>query len=164
MILPYRIQLPIENKHTREEQGCQGDMLERREGEKRVSSESASYEPGTSHEPVIEGGTRLHSLAQVDETLSPPHATDKILVLSRFLWYSDRKELAFVLPLKRERGIMASRLFVLCACGSGRALLAASLLHATAGNRFEIWSAPTRETQEQALVEGLLQERGVVPL
>jgi hypothetical protein len=59
---------------------------------------------------------------------------------------------------------MASRLFVLCARGSGRALLAASLLQSTAGNRFEIWSAPAQHTQEQALIEGLLQEQGVAPL
>jgi hypothetical protein len=80
-------------------------LLERREGEKRVGGEPASYEPGTSHEPVIEGGPRLHSLAQVapkklanrwnHKTFSPPRATGKILVLSLFLWYSDMKELAF---------------------------------------------------------------------
>jgi hypothetical protein len=58
---------------------------------------------------------------------------------------------------------MASRLFFLCARGSGRALLAASLLQSTAGNRFEIWSAPAQHTQEQALIEGLLQEQGVAP-
>jgi hypothetical protein len=56
---------------------------------------------------------------------------------------------------------MASRLFFLCASGSGRALLAASLLQSTAGYRFEIWSAPAHNAQEQALIEGLLQEQGV---
>jgi len=56
---------------------------------------------------------------------------------------------------------MASRLFFLCARGSGRALLAASLLQSTAGNRFDIWSAPPQDTQEQALIERLLQEQGV---
>jgi len=59
---------------------------------------------------------------------------------------------------------MASRLFFLCARGSGRALLAASLLQSTAGNRFEIWSSPTHNAQEQALVERLLQEQGIASL
>ena len=59
---------------------------------------------------------------------------------------------------------MASRLFFLCARGSGRALLAASLLHSTAGERFEIWSSPTHHAQEYALIERLLQEQSVVPL
>lgn len=59
---------------------------------------------------------------------------------------------------------MASRLFFLCARGSGRALLAASLLQAIAGNRFEIWSAPIPDTKAQTLIEGLLQEQGVALL
>ena len=59
---------------------------------------------------------------------------------------------------------MASRLFFLCARGSGRALLAASLLHSTVGNRFDIWSAPIQDTQEQILIERLLQEKGVALL
>jgi hypothetical protein len=59
---------------------------------------------------------------------------------------------------------MASRLFFLCARGSGRALLAASLLQSAAGNRFDIWSSPTPDTQEHALIEYLLQEQGVPPL
>lgn len=56
---------------------------------------------------------------------------------------------------------MVSRLFFLCARGTGRALLAASLLQSTAGNRFETWSSPTRDTQERDLIERLLQESGV---
>ena len=56
---------------------------------------------------------------------------------------------------------MASRLFFLCARGSGRALLAASLLQSIAGNHFDIWSAPTQNIQEQVLIERLLQEQGV---
>ena len=59
---------------------------------------------------------------------------------------------------------MAARLFILCARGSGRALLAASLLHSTAGERFEIWSSPTRYAQEYALIERLLWEQGVALL
>jgi hypothetical protein len=59
---------------------------------------------------------------------------------------------------------MASRLFFLCARGSGRALLAASLLEATAGNRFDIWSTPTQDDQDHALVETIIQEQGVALL
>ena len=60
--------------------------------------------------------------------------------------------------------MMASRLFFLCARGSGRALLAASILEATAGNRFEIWSAPPEQARDRTLVEYILQEQGVAPL
>ena len=59
---------------------------------------------------------------------------------------------------------MASRLLFLCANGSGRALLAASLLQSMAGNRFEIWSSPPQDTQERALIERILQEQGVTVL
>ena len=56
---------------------------------------------------------------------------------------------------------MASGLLFLCARGSGRALLAASLLQSRTGDRFDIWSTPIQDTQEQALVERILQEQGV---
>ena len=59
---------------------------------------------------------------------------------------------------------MASRLLFLCARGSGRALLAASLLQSTAGNRFAIWSSPPLDTQEHALIECIVQEQGVTLL
>jgi hypothetical protein len=59
---------------------------------------------------------------------------------------------------------MASRLFFLCARGSGRALLAASLLQSTVGDRFDIWSSPPHDIQEQALIEHVLQEQGVALL
>jgi hypothetical protein len=59
---------------------------------------------------------------------------------------------------------MASRLLFLCARGSGRALLAASLLQSTTGNRFDIWSSPPQDTQEQALIERILQEQGITLL
>ena len=45
--------------------------------------------------------------------------------------------------------------------GSARSLLAASLLDAVAGSRFEIWSMPTQDVQGRSLVEQILQERGV---
>lgn len=59
---------------------------------------------------------------------------------------------------------MPSRLLFLCAHGSGRALLAASLLQSVAGNRFEIWSTPVQDAQEQGLVETILQEQAIAPL
>jgi hypothetical protein len=59
---------------------------------------------------------------------------------------------------------MASRLLFLCARGSGRALLAASLHQSTAGNRFAIWSSPPPDTQEHALTERIVQEQGVTLL
>lgn len=59
---------------------------------------------------------------------------------------------------------MASRLLFLCARGSGRALLAASLLQSMVGNRFEIWSTPPQNTQDRALVEHILREQSVALL
>ncbi len=59
---------------------------------------------------------------------------------------------------------MASRLLFLCARGSGRALLAASLLQSTAGNRFDIWSSPAQDAQEHALIERIVQEQDVTLL
>ena len=56
---------------------------------------------------------------------------------------------------------MPSRLIFVCAHGSARSLLAASLLEAMAGSRFEIWSMPTQDVQGRSLVEQILQERGV---
>jgi protein-tyrosine-phosphatase len=59
---------------------------------------------------------------------------------------------------------MPSRLLFLCASGSGRALLAASLLQSVASNRYEIWSTPVQHAQEQALVETILQEQAIALL
>ena len=59
---------------------------------------------------------------------------------------------------------MPSRLLFLCARGSGRAVLAASLLQSVAANRYEIWSTPIRHAQEQALVETILQEQATALL
>ena len=56
---------------------------------------------------------------------------------------------------------MPSRLIFVCAHGSARSLLAASLLEAMAGSRFEIWSMPTQDVQGRSLVEQILQEQGV---
>jgi hypothetical protein len=54
---------------------------------------------------------------------------------------------------------MPSRILFLSARGSGRAVLAASLLQEVAGNRFEIWSTPIQDAQEHVLVEYILQEQ-----
>jgi hypothetical protein len=59
---------------------------------------------------------------------------------------------------------MPTRLIFLCSRGSGRALLAASLLQSWAANRFEIWSTPLQDAHEHALIEHILQEQGVVLL
>lgn len=59
---------------------------------------------------------------------------------------------------------MPTRILFLCARGSGRALLAASFLQSLSATRFEIWSTPPQQTQDQALVETILQERGVALL
>lgn len=59
---------------------------------------------------------------------------------------------------------MAARLLFLCARGSGRALLAASLLQAMAGNRFEVWSTPTQDAQDHALVEHIVREQAIALL
>lgn len=59
---------------------------------------------------------------------------------------------------------MSSRLLFLCARGSGRALLAASLLHNGAASRFEVWSTPPQDAQEQRLVERVLHEQALALL
>ena len=59
---------------------------------------------------------------------------------------------------------MSSRLLFLCARGSGRAVLAASLLQSVAANRYEIWSTPIQHAQEQVLVETILQEQATALL
>jgi protein-tyrosine-phosphatase len=56
---------------------------------------------------------------------------------------------------------MTARILFLCARGSGRALLAASLCQSVAGNRFDIWSTPTQDAQEHRLIERILREQGV---
>ena len=53
---------------------------------------------------------------------------------------------------------MAERLLFLCAQGSSRAYLAASLLMAAAGDRFDAWATPVREEQGLRLAQLVLQE------
>jgi len=57
---------------------------------------------------------------------------------------------------------MASRILFLCARGSSRSLLAASLLAARAGNRWEVWSTPTQDVRDLQLAEQVLYEQGNV--
>ena len=59
---------------------------------------------------------------------------------------------------------MASRLLFLCARGSSRALLAASILNAQADNRWEVWSSPARDEQGRTLALQVLYEQGIVPI
>lgn len=59
---------------------------------------------------------------------------------------------------------MASRLLFLCAQGSSRALLAASLLSGQAGNRWEAWCSPTRDEPGRALAQQVLFEQGIDPI
>ena len=53
------------------------------------------------------------------------------------------------------------RILFLCAQSSGRALLAASLLHVMGARGWEAWSTPPHEDQETRLVEQVLQEQGM---
>jgi protein-tyrosine-phosphatase len=51
------------------------------------------------------------------------------------------------------------RILFLCARASSRSLLAASILTAQAGSRWEIWSTPTQDTYGQWLAERVLHEQ-----
>jgi hypothetical protein len=62
----------------------------------------------------------------------------------------------------KKGGIVASRILFLCARGSSRSLLAASLLSARAGNRWEAWSTPTQDAWGLQLAEQVLYEQGIV--
>ena len=59
---------------------------------------------------------------------------------------------------------MTARILFLCAQGSSRALLAASLLHAQGAAQWEVWSTPPSEEQGKSLVEQVLQEQGIALL
>ena len=59
---------------------------------------------------------------------------------------------------------MIARVLFLCAQGSSRALLAASLLHAQGSEQWEVWSTPPSEEQGKRLVEQVLQEQGIALL
>ena len=59
---------------------------------------------------------------------------------------------------------MTTRILFLCAQGSGRALLAASLLHAQDAAHWEAWSTPPDVWQAAQVVEQVLQEQGMALL
>jgi len=59
---------------------------------------------------------------------------------------------------------MTARLLFLCARGSSRSLLAASLLAAQAGNRWDAWSTPPRDEWDRLLAEQVLREQGIDPI
>lgn len=54
-----------------------------------------------------------------------------------------------------------SRILFLCARASSRSLLAASILSAQAGSRWEIWSTPTQDGHGKWLAEQVLHEQGM---
>lgn len=56
---------------------------------------------------------------------------------------------------------MTARIFFLCARGSSRSLLAASILAANASGRYDIWSTPTQDEQGQIMAKQVLQEQGI---
>lgn len=59
---------------------------------------------------------------------------------------------------------MAIRLLFLCALGSSRALLAASILEAMAAREYDVWSTPPTSEHERLLVEQVLHEQTIAPL
>ncbi|HET9918232.1 MAG TPA: hypothetical protein VFQ30_00220 [Ktedonobacteraceae bacterium] len=62
---------------------------------------------------------------------------------------------------------MTARILFLCAQGSSRALLAASLLYAQNTSPWETWSTPAQPAQDEQgkkLVERVLQEQGIALL
>jgi len=56
---------------------------------------------------------------------------------------------------------MKARILFLCAKGSSRSMLAASLLLAHAEQRWEVFSTPARDEQGQTLAEQILHEHGI---
>jgi protein-tyrosine-phosphatase len=56
---------------------------------------------------------------------------------------------------------MTPRIFFLCAQGSSRALLAASLLQAQEARSWEAWSTPSRDERGNSLVRQVLKEQSI---
>ncbi|MEO8971211.1 MAG: hypothetical protein ABI406_06375 [Ktedonobacteraceae bacterium] len=56
---------------------------------------------------------------------------------------------------------MTSRILFLCARGSSRALLAASILAAKASERYDVWSTPTQDERGRSRAEQVLQEQHI---
>ncbi len=59
---------------------------------------------------------------------------------------------------------MIEHVVFLCARGSSRALLAASLLAHDTKDRFEVWSTPSQDEQSKIIVEQVLHEQGITPI
>ncbi len=55
---------------------------------------------------------------------------------------------------------MASHPLFLCALGSSRAMLAASVLEALAASPYDVWSTPTSDEQGRTQAEQVLLEQG----
>jgi protein-tyrosine-phosphatase len=56
---------------------------------------------------------------------------------------------------------MTLRTLFLCARGSSRSLLAASILANKASERYDIWSTPTQDAHGRTLAEQVLQEKQI---
>ena len=56
---------------------------------------------------------------------------------------------------------MTSRILFLCARGSSRSLLAASMLAAKAGDRYDVWSTLTQDEHGRTLAEQVLREQQI---
>jgi protein-tyrosine-phosphatase len=56
---------------------------------------------------------------------------------------------------------MKARILFLCAKGSSRSMLAASLLLAEAAQHWEVFSTPTLDEQGRTLAEQVLHEHGI---
>ncbi len=56
---------------------------------------------------------------------------------------------------------MTSRILFLCARGSSRSLLAASMLAAKASDRYDVWGTPTQDALGYALAEQVLREQQI---
>ena len=54
-----------------------------------------------------------------------------------------------------------ARVLFLCARGSSRSLLAASILAASARGQYDIWSTPTQDVHGSALAERVLLEQEI---
>jgi hypothetical protein len=59
---------------------------------------------------------------------------------------------------------MSARVFFLCAQGSSRALLAASLLQAQDATTWEVWATPSQDERGEILARQVLREQDIAPL
>lgn len=56
---------------------------------------------------------------------------------------------------------MKQRILFLCARGSSRSFMAASILSVRAADQWDAWSTPTQNGQELHLTEHVLREQGI---